>query len=437
MLATSSRVPSTVDFASTIFFSDSSASRILTSFARSEPLPTTTLEPQSSSSGTMKPTMSTMSPVASAPSESSNTTSYTHPIYEPTDIPGLWKIGRRHVLSVEFPLVKHCLKLAETSWTLPQELQDTTLRALVALAVFGKPSHPAHWLLWGNKQVDATLELTHRVLDAKPPLIKYFGARPEMFTLYLWHSKGWHEVIQSKLWYSQLAQKQAPAPSGPQTRKRHREPVVDSTSNLGDADGASVIKRPRMQTRQSGQRKAASSPQTAAPHSTTTLRASTSETPPASQRPSTRQSRSTKQVPVIESASTSSTSSSVLSKSPSPVPRTISSSISRSRNRSNSQISSETLVASHRSLSVASTTTATETPGSLNVKDMTTEELVKVDYQEERISARTTRSKGLSAAQQARAKKSSPYTTEKAEQLKMGRGNTKTSSARKVRGGRK
>ncbi|PBK74493.1 hypothetical protein ARMSODRAFT_1081409 [Armillaria solidipes] len=437
MLATSSRVPSTVDFNSTISFSDSSASRIPTSFARSEPLPTTTWEPHSSSNGTMKPTMSSMSPVTSAPSESSNTTSYTHPIHEPTDIPGLWKIGRRHVLSVEFPLVKHCLKLAETSWTLPQELQDTTLRALVALAVFGKPSHPAHWLLWGNKQVDATLELTHRVLDTKPPLIKYFGARPEMFTLYLWHSKGWHEVIRSKLWYPQLAQKQAPAPSGPQTRKRHREPVVESTSNLGDADGASVTKRPRMQTRQSGQRKAASSPQTAAAHSTSTLRASTSETLPASQRPTTRQSRSAKQVPVIESASISSTSSSALSQSPSPVPRTISSSIPRSRNRSNSQISSETLVASDRSLSVASTTTATETPGSLNVKDMATEELVKPDYQAEGVSARTTRSKGLSAAQQARAKKPSPYTTEKAEQLKMGRGNTKASSARKVRGGRK
>ncbi|KAK0225966.1 hypothetical protein IW262DRAFT_1457214 [Armillaria fumosa] len=435
MLTTSSRVPSTVDFASTISFSGSSAIEIPTSFARSEPLPATTLDPQSFSSGTMKPTMSSMSPATSAPSESSSTTSYTHPIYESTNIPGLWKIGRRHVLSVEFPLVKHCLKLAETSWTLPQELQDTTLRALVALAVFGKPSHPAHWLLWGNKQVDAAIELTHRVLDAKPPLIKYFGARPEMFTLYLWHSKGWHEVIKSKLWYSQLAQKQAPAPSGPQTRKRHREPVVDTTSNLGDANGASVTKRRRMQTRQSGQRKAASPLQTVAAHATITLRASTSETPPASRRPSTRQSRSTKRVPVVESASTSSTSSSALSQSPSPVPRTISSSITRSRNRSNSQISSETLVASHRSLSVTSTTTATETPWSLNVKDITTEELMKVDYQEECTSARTTRSKGLSATQQARPKKTSPYTTEKAEQLKAGRGNTK--AARKVRGGRK
>ncbi|KAK0461212.1 uncharacterized protein EV420DRAFT_1640705 [Desarmillaria tabescens] len=455
MLAASSRVPSTFDISSPMSFSVSSTTKFAISFARSEPLPITTEEPPSSPSSTMKPTMSSMSPVTSAPSQSSSTTSYTLPIYEPTHIPGLWKSGQHHVLSVEFPLVQHCLKLAETSWTLPQELQDTTLRALVALAVFGRPTHPAHWLLWGSKQVDATLELTHRVINAKnPPLIRYFGALPDMFTLYLWHSKGWHEVIRSKLWYSQLAQKQATAPSGPQTRKRHREPLIESISGVADADvnleGAAVTKRPRMQTRWSAQRKAVTPPDTAETHSSTTLQASGPlktaesifETPPASQRPSTRQSRSAKPVPAIESVSTSSTSSSsssVLSQSPSPVPRTISSSISRFRNRSNSQISSETLIASDRSLSVASTRTATETPESLNVKDMATEEPVKADLQEEFVPSRITRSKGRSATQQARTSKPSPYTTEKIEQVKMGRKNTnsKASCAREVRGSRK
>ncbi|KAK0212790.1 hypothetical protein DFS33DRAFT_65522 [Desarmillaria ectypa] len=452
MLAASSRVPSTFDISSAMSFSDSSASRFSISFARSEPIPTMTQESHSSPSSMMKPTISSMLPVTAAPSESANTTSYTHPTYKPTHIPGLWKIGRHHVLSVEFPLIKHCLKLAETSWTLPQELQDTTLRALAALAVFGRPSHPAHWLLWGSKQVDTTLELTHSVIDAKnPPLIRHFGARPDMFTLYLWHSKGWHEVIRSKLWYSQLAQKQAPAPSGPQTRKRHREPVIESTSSVTDADinteGALVTKRTRMQTRRSGQRKAATPPQTATTHSSSILQASGPlqtvesifETPLASPPPSTRQSRGTKPVPVIETASTSSTSSSALSQSPSPIPRTISSSISRFRNRSNSQISSETLIASDRSLSVASATTATEMPESLNVKDMATEELVKADFQEEFVSARITRSKGRSVTQQAHAKKASSYTTENIEQVKVGRGNTnlKVSYARKVRGGRK
>ncbi|KAG7446228.1 uncharacterized protein BT62DRAFT_104686 [Guyanagaster necrorhizus] len=434
-------------------FSDSSASRLPISFARSEPIPDTTRKPQSSLSGTMTLTMSSMSSVTSALSQPSTTTSDTLTQHEPTHIPGLWKIGRHHVLSVEFPLVQYCLNFAENSWKLPQELQDTTLRALSALSVFDRPSHPAHWLFWGSKQVDNTLELTHRVIDAKnPPLIRYFGVRPNMLTLYLWHSKGWHQVIRSKLWYSQLAQKQAPIPSGPQTRKRHREPVVVSISSFADADvspeGAPVTKRPRMQTRRSCLRKAASPLQTAATHSASILQPSgplttveytfeTAPNPPASQWPSTCQTHSAKRVVVIEPASTSSTSSSALSQSPCPVPRTISSSISRSRNRSSSQISSETLIASNRSLSVASTTTANEPPESLNLKDMATEELVKADYQEEIISARITRSKGHSAAQQTRMKKSSPYATEKTEQVKMRRGNTKALCARKVGGGRK